>query len=229
MRWNWLSYLSGVATLFAVVVAAAVVYAIASDVSGMLRSNTLSCGICHRTLAEDKPRFLLMIRRWLHLLSPAHKRALRVWWRGTGPEDSDGNVDPARIVSMPATFDRKGRVTGINGHPVMAHWGNGVYLLEDMLLRIGPWKRGGGGIRTRLCEVRAIPLGDIETLELRTRVGRYAVVSVCSKDWSVIRIPSPHWQHWRLMPKNGREWCRAVSNTICAQSRKSRGRIGGDL
>lgn len=219
MNWSWWSYLSGVATPFILLAVAALVETIIKATPRLMETDTAECALCHRTVGRKKPRILLTTLYRLHRLTPTHRKAVREWWQG-GPQT---NGTGTRI---PAAFDRNGHPTSINGRQVHARWNNGVYLLDDRLIRVGRWTRTGDRMTVGDGGVTVIRIGDILVCTMR-RIGRYAAMQVESGNGTVIRIASPRWTHWRLMPNHGKDWWRHVSAAITEREKAVMAENGG--
>lgn len=209
---DWGAYALGVATPFLIIMLIALIQLILDKGGRLLRRDRCECALCHKRIGGHWPRGLLVAMYRFHRLTPAHRRNMRGW-----PQGKPGSLN-ADDRSLPATFDRWNHPTRINGRNVLERYGNGVYLLEDSLLRIKPaWRKGDRLQTDNLANITLIPLDRIETYDARRRVGRHVVITITGSDGSVIRITSPTWEHWRLMPHHGEDWARQVTERISRQ------------
>lgn len=210
MNWDWPSYWIGFATPFVIIVVTVMVFVVSSAFEHPCGSECLPCD---RTISENDCRIVRWLKELVHNLTPAHRRNRARWLR----EVLAGRPCPTPVFlddrgSVPAVFAGRKPVR-IDGREVIRMFGNDVFLLDGMLVRLPGWRRDGD--RLVVPDVKAC--GMIRAGE-RGTVYPYMGVSVAvdGQDNGVIRIPMPSCRPWRG-ERARRKWIRETEDLICTQ------------
>ena len=208
---DWPSYWLGFATPFAIVVVVALsVFAASSAFEHPCGSDCLPCD---RTISENDCRIVRWVKNLAHNLTPSHRHNRAQWLR----EVLAGRPCPTPVFlddrgSAVAAFDR-GQPIRIDGREVVRMFGNDVFLLDGMLVRLPGWRRDND----RLVVPDIAACGMIRAGE-RGTIYPYMGVSVAvdGPDNGVIRIPMPARRPWRG-ERARRQWVRETEDLICTQ------------
>lgn len=206
---DWPSFWIGFATPFVIVVVVALsVFASSSAFEHPCGSECLPCDL---TLSENDCRIVRWLKTLAHNLTPAHRRNHAQWLKGI----LSGRPCPTPVFlddrgSVVAAFDR-GQPIRIDGREVVRMFGNDVFLLDGMLVRLPGWRRDGD----RLVVSDGKACGMIRAGE-RGTIYPYMGVSVAvdGPDDGSIRIPIP--VHRALRGDRARrKWVREIEDLIC--------------
>lgn len=208
---DWPSFWIGFATPFVIVVVVTLsVFAASAAFEHPCGSECLPCDL---TLSENDCRIVRWLKTLVHNLTPSHRHNRAQWLR----EVLAGRPCPPPVFlddrgSVAASFDGRQPVR-IDGHKVIRMFGNDVFLLDDMLVRLPGWRRDND----RLVVPDAAACGMIRAGE-RGTVYPYMGVSVAvgGTNNGVIRIPMPSCRPWRG-ERARRKWIRETEDLICTQ------------
>ena len=206
-----MSYWIGFATPFGVIIVVTVmVFIVSSAFEHPCDSECLSCDL---TLSENDCRIVRWLKTLAHDLTPSHRHNRARWLK----EVLAGRPCPTPVFlddrgSVAATFDGR-HPTRIDGREVVRMFGNDVFLLDGMLVRLPGWRREND--RLIVPDVKAC--GTIRAGE-RGTIYPYVGVSVAvdAPDDGSIRIPIPSHRPWRG-ERARRQWVSEVENLICEQ------------
>ena len=209
MNWDWTSYWIGFATPFGVIIVVTVmVFIVSSAFEHPCDSECLSCDL---TLSENDCRIVRWLKTLAHDLTPSHRHNRAQWLR----EVLAGRPCPPPVFlddrgSVAASFDGRQPVR-IDGREVVRTFGNDVFLLDDMLVRLPGWRRDND--RLVVPDVNAC--GMIRAGE-RGTIYPYMGVSVAvdGPDDGTIRILVPSHRPWRG-ERARRQWVSEAENLIC--------------
>ena len=206
---DWPSFWIGFATPFVIVVVVALsVFAASAAFEHPCGSECLPCDL---TLSENDCRIVRWLKTLAHNLTPAHRRNHARWLKEVlagRPCPTPVFLDDRRIA--PAVFDGRQPIS-IDGHKVVRMFGNDVFLLDGMLVRLPGWRRDGD----RLVVPDIAACGMIRAGE-RGTVYPYMGVSVAvdGPDGGTIRIPIP--VHRALRGERAcRQWVSETEDIIC--------------
>lgn len=208
---DWPSYWLGVATPFGVVILVTVAGFIVS--TAFEHPCGSECLACDRTISENDYRVVRRVRELAHDLTPSHRRSRARWMK----EVLAGKPCPTPVFldergSTPAVFAGR-RPIRIGGRRVVRAFGNDVFLLDGMLVRLPGWRRDGD----RLIVPDAAACGMIRAGERGVVYPYlYEYVTVEGPDGGGIRIPIPPRRPWRGT-RARRAWVRETENLICEQ------------
>lgn len=211
MNWDWPSYWIGFATPFGVIIVVAVMVFVVS--SAFEHPCGSECLPCDRTISENDYRIVRWLKTLAHNLTPAHRHNRARWLK----EVLAGRPCPAPVFlddrgSVPAVFAGRKPVR-IDGREVVRMFGNDVFLLDGMLVRLPGWRREND----RLVVPDAAACGMIRAGE-RGTVYPYMGVSVAvdGPDGGTIRIPVLSHRPW-CSKRACRQWVRETEDLICEQ------------
>lgn len=209
MNWDWPSYWIGFATPFGVVVI--VTLSVFAGATAFEHPCSSDCLPCVRTVSENDCRIVRWLKTLAHGLTPSHRHNRARWMKGI----LAGRPCPAPVFlddrgSVAVSFDGR-RPTRIDGREVVRMFGNDVFLLDDMLVRLPGWWRDGD----RLVVPDAAACGMIRAGE-RGTIYPYMGVSIAvdGTNNGVIRIPIPSCRPWRG-ERARRQWVSEAENLIC--------------
>ena len=206
---DWPSFWIGFATPFVIVVVVALsVFASSSAFEHPCGSECLPCG---RTISENDYRIVRWVKNLAHGMTPSHRHNRAQWLR----EVLAGRPCPPPVFlddrgSVAASFDGRQPVR-IDGREVVRTFGNDVFLLDGMLVRLPGWRRDND----RLVVPDIAACGMIRAGE-RGTIYPYMGVSVAvdGPDDGSIRIPIP--VHRALRGERARRrWVSETEDIIC--------------